>query len=40
MSCNGNAVGALGEWDLTEENYQKAWERLQSIYEDDYCSHL
>lgn len=35
-ACVGQARGALGEWDLTEENYHKAWERLQSIYEDDY----
>lgn len=35
-ACVGASEGALGEWDLTEENYLKAWERLQSIYEDDY----
>lgn len=35
-ACIGEAKGALGEWDLTEENYEKAWQRLQSIYEDDY----
>lgn len=35
-ACVGQANGALGEWDLTEENYNKAWERLQAIYEDDY----
>ena len=35
-ACIGQAEGALGEWDLTEENYQRAWERLESIYEDDY----
>ncbi|XP_031637052.1 uncharacterized protein LOC116349652 [Contarinia nasturtii] len=35
-ACVGPAKGALGEWDLTDENYSKAWERLQSIYEDDY----
>lgn len=35
-ACVGEAKGALGEWDLTEENYSKAWERLQKIYEDDY----
>lgn len=26
----------MGEWDLTEANYEKAWNRLQAIYEDDY----
>ncbi|XP_055314002.1 uncharacterized protein LOC129575099 [Sitodiplosis mosellana] len=35
-ACVGDAVGALGDWDLTDENYAKAWERLQTIYEDDY----
>lgn len=35
-ACIGDAAGALGEWDLTEANYQKAWDRLQGIYEDDY----
>lgn len=35
-ACVGSAKGALGEWDSTEENYIKAWERLRSIYEDDY----
>lgn len=35
-ACVGKAKGALGQWDLTEENYQKAWQRLSSVYEDDY----
>lgn len=35
-SCIGAAAGAVGEWDLTDENYAKAWERLCSIYSDDY----
>lgn len=35
-ACVGSAEGALGEWDLTEENYLKAWNRLCSIYENDY----
>lgn len=35
-ACVGAVKGALGEWDLTDENYTKAWERLQSIYEDGY----
>lgn len=35
-ACIDAAVGALGEWDITEENYYKAFDRLSSIYEDDY----
>lgn len=35
-ACIGAAEGALGEWDLTDENYEKAWKRLRSIYENDY----
>lgn len=35
-ACVDEAKGALGEWDLTESNYEKAWNRLQAIYEDDY----
>lgn len=35
-ACIGEAAGALGDWDLTEENYDKAWKRLKKIYEDDY----
>lgn len=35
-ACTGAAESALGEWDLIEENYAKAWERLQAIFEDDY----
>lgn len=35
-ACIGDAEGALGEWDLTDDNYPKAWERLKTIYEDDY----
>ncbi|XP_031637717.1 uncharacterized protein LOC116350124, partial [Contarinia nasturtii] len=35
-ACKGEASGVVGEWDLLEENYEKAWDRLRSIYEDDY----
>lgn len=35
-ACTGDAAGTLGDWDLTDENYQKAWEKLTSVYEDDY----
>lgn len=30
------AKGALGEWDLTEANNEKAWTRLSTIYDDEY----
>lgn len=35
-ACTKEAKGVLGEWELTDENYAKAWARLQTIYEDDY----
>lgn len=35
-ACIGKASGAVGQWDLTSENYDKAWKRLKNIYEDDY----
>lgn len=35
-ACIGEAAGALGEWDITEANYHKAFERLKAIYENDY----
>lgn len=35
-ACVGEAAGALGEWDLTDENYLKAFARLKAIYEDEY----
>lgn len=35
-ACVGEAKGALGEWNLIEANYEKAWNRLKSIYEDNY----
>ncbi|RYE22562.1 MAG: DUF1759 domain-containing protein, partial [Sphingobacteriaceae bacterium] len=35
-ACIGDAKAALGEWDLTGDNYQRAWDRLLSIYEDEY----
>lgn len=35
-ACVGEAKGALGEWELTEQNYALAWNRLMIIYEDDY----
>lgn len=35
-ACLGDAAGASGEWDMTEDNYFKAFERLSNIFEDDY----
>lgn len=35
-ACTGDAAEALGDWDLTDDNYSKAWDKLKSIYEDDY----
>lgn len=35
-ACIGEAAVAFGDWELTEENYIKAWKRLWKIYEDDY----
>ncbi|XP_055309640.1 uncharacterized protein LOC129573278, partial [Sitodiplosis mosellana] len=35
-ACIGKAQSTLGEWDLTDDDYYKAWNRLQSIFEDDY----
>lgn len=34
----GSAARVLGSWQMTEANYQRAWERLCSIYEDDYLA--
>lgn len=35
-ACLGEAAGALGEWDITDDNYLKAFKRLSDIFEDDY----
>lgn len=35
-ACIGSASDALGDWQLTNRNYFKAWNRLKSIYENDY----
>ncbi|XP_055915032.1 uncharacterized protein LOC129948177 [Eupeodes corollae] len=32
----GDAAATLGEWQLTEENYNDAWERLNSVYDKKY----
>lgn len=35
-ACINEAKTALGDWNLSEENYEKAWNRLTAIYEDKY----
>lgn len=35
-SLTGKASYALGEWQLTDDNYTEAWERLKQLYERKY----
>lgn len=35
-SLKGQAAVALGEWQLSDENYNEAWERLKELYEREY----
>lgn len=35
-ACVGSAKGTLGEWEISDDSYEKAWLRLCTIYEDDY----
>lgn len=35
-ACTRDARGALGEWDLTDENYKNAWAKLNKIYDNHY----
>lgn len=35
-SLRGNAERTLGEWQLTEDSYTEAWERLNQIYDKKY----
>lgn len=35
-ACTGDAKIALGEWEVTCENYKLAFDRLVSIYQDEY----
>lgn len=35
-SLKGKASRALGEWQLTDNNYAEAWERLSQLYERQY----
>lgn len=35
-SLKGQAEKALGEWQLSDVNYEKAWKRLKELYEREY----
>lgn len=35
-SLKGQAAVALGEWQLSDENYTEAWERLKELYDREY----
>lgn len=35
-SLKGRAATALGEWQLSDENYNEAWERLNQLYAREY----
>lgn len=35
-SLKGRAATALGEWQLSDENYNEAWERLNELYAREY----
>lgn len=35
-SLEGQAAAALGEWQLSDENYNEAWDRLKELYEREY----
>lgn len=35
-SLKGRAAAALGEWALTDANYNEAWERLKQLFERKY----
>lgn len=37
-AVTGAAERAMGTWKMTEANYTKAWQRLCSVYEDDYLA--
>lgn len=37
-AVTGAAARAMGDWQMVEANYQRAWERLCSVYEDDYLA--
>lgn len=35
-SLKGRALAALGEWQLSDDNYNEAWERLNELYAREY----
>lgn len=37
-SLSGDALRALGKWQDTDDNYEHAWQRLCSQYNDDYMA--
>lgn len=37
-SLTGKALRTLGEWQLTDENYQEAWKRLNEVYDKKYAT--
>lgn len=37
-SLTGNAATSLGDWELTDENYAEAWDRLNHLYDQVYIT--
>lgn len=37
-SLTGNAATSLGDWELTDENYAEAWDRLNHLYDQIYIT--
>lgn len=37
-SLKGNAAAALGDWELSDDNYLEAWNRLKELYEQTYLT--
>lgn len=35
-ACVGSAKSSMGDWELTNENYEKAWQVLEERYEDKF----
>lgn len=38
VSLKGKAAAALGDYQLTDQNYQEAWNRLKDLYQCDYTT--
>lgn len=38
LSLKGKAASALGDYQLTDQNYQEAWERLKNLYQCEYTT--